>query len=47
MVAGFDGGDITSNGGALVLGQVDRGLGPNQVEFELAYLYLRRAFSSA
>src|SRR5437764_6185713 len=27
VVAGFDGGDITSNAGALVLGQVDRGLG--------------------
>ena len=27
VVAGFDGGDITSNGGALLLGQVDRGLG--------------------
>ncbi len=27
MVAGFDGGDITSNAGALLLGQVDRGLG--------------------
>ena len=26
VVAGFDGGDITSNAGALVLGQVDRGL---------------------
>jgi hypothetical protein len=27
VVACFDGGDITSNAGALVLGQVDRGLG--------------------
>jgi hypothetical protein len=27
VVASFDGGDITSNGGALLLGQVDRGLG--------------------
>jgi hypothetical protein len=27
VVAGFDGGDITSNGGGLLLGQVDRGLG--------------------
>jgi hypothetical protein len=27
VVAGFDGGDITSNGGALLLGQVDRGRG--------------------
>jgi Transposase DDE domain group 1 len=27
VVAGFDGGDITSNTGALLLGQVDRGLG--------------------
>ena len=27
MVAGFDGGNITSNAGALLLGQVDRGLG--------------------
>jgi hypothetical protein len=27
VVAGFDGGDITSNGGALLLGQLDRGLG--------------------
>jgi hypothetical protein len=27
VVAGFDGGEITSNGGALLLGQVDRGLG--------------------
>ena len=27
MVGGFDGGDITSNAGALLLGQVDRGLG--------------------
>ncbi|HEY1873102.1 MAG TPA: IS1380 family transposase [Steroidobacteraceae bacterium] len=27
VVAGFDGGDITSNAGALLLGQVDRGLG--------------------
>jgi hypothetical protein len=26
-VACFDGGDITSNAGALLLGQVDRGLG--------------------
>src|SRR5882672_3262507 len=26
VVAGFDGGDITSNAGALLLGQVDRGL---------------------
>src|ERR1700689_2902495 len=27
VVAGFDGGDITSNAGGLLLGQVDRGLG--------------------
>src|ERR1700681_1614395 len=27
VVAGFDSGDITSNAGALLLGQVDRGLG--------------------
>ena len=27
VVAGFDGGDITSNAGALLLGQVERGLG--------------------
>ena len=27
VAAGFDGGDITSNAGALLLGQVDRGLG--------------------
>jgi len=27
LVAGFDGGNITSNAGALLLGQVDRGLG--------------------
>src|SRR6202140_1727072 len=27
VVACFDGGDITSNAGALLLGQVDRGLG--------------------
>ena len=27
VVAGFDGGNITSNAGALLLGQVDRGLG--------------------
>src|ERR1700735_2104018 len=27
VMAGFDGGDITSNAGALLLGQVDRGLG--------------------
>jgi len=27
VVARFDGGDITSNAGALLLGQVDRGLG--------------------
>lgn len=27
VVAGFDGGEITSNAGALLLGQVDRGLG--------------------
>ncbi len=27
VVAGFDGGDITSNGGGWLLGQVDRGLG--------------------
>ena len=27
VVAGFDGGDITSNAGALLMGQVDRGLG--------------------
>src|SRR5882724_3720124 len=27
VVAGFDGGDITSNAGALLLGQLDRGLG--------------------
>ena len=27
VVAGFDGGDITSNGGGLLLGQLDRGLG--------------------
>ena len=27
VLAGFDGGDITSNAGALLLGQVDRGLG--------------------
>ena len=27
VVAGFDGGEITSNGGALLLGQVDRGRG--------------------
>ena len=27
VVASFDGGDITSNAGALLLGQVDRGLG--------------------
>ncbi len=27
VVAGFDGGDITSNAGALLLGQVDRGVG--------------------
>src|SRR5580704_7979048 len=27
VVAGFDGGTITSNGGALLLGPVDRGLG--------------------
>jgi len=27
VVAGFDGGAITSNAGALLLGQVDRGLG--------------------
>ena len=27
VVAGFDGGDITSNAGALLLGQIDRGLG--------------------
>jgi hypothetical protein len=27
VVAGFDGGDITSNAGALLLGEVDRGLG--------------------
>jgi hypothetical protein len=27
VVASFDGGMITSNGGALLLGQVDRGLG--------------------
>src|SRR2546423_1444384 len=27
VVAGFDGGTITSNAGALLLGQVDRGLG--------------------
>jgi len=27
VVAGFDGGDITSNAGALLFGQVDRGLG--------------------
>ena len=27
VVASFDGGDITSNGGALLLGQVDRGRG--------------------
>ena len=27
LVAGFDGGDITSNAGGLLLGQVDRGLG--------------------
>ena len=26
VVASFDGGDITSNAGALLLGQVDRGL---------------------
>ena len=26
VVAGFDGGNITSNAGALLLGQVDRGL---------------------
>jgi hypothetical protein len=26
VVAGFDGGDITSNAGGLLLGQVDRGL---------------------
>ena len=26
VVAGFDGGDITSNAGALLLGQVDRGI---------------------
>ena len=27
MVASFAGGDITSNAGALLLGQVDRGIG--------------------
>ena len=27
VVAGFDGGDITSNAGALLLRQLDRGLG--------------------
>src|SRR5208282_2015759 len=27
VVAGFDGGDITSNAGGLLLGQIDRGLG--------------------
>src|SRR5258708_18940709 len=27
VVASFDGGDITSNAGALLLGQIDRGLG--------------------
>ena len=27
MVAGFDGGNITSNAGAVLLGQVDQGLG--------------------
>jgi len=27
VMAGFDGGNITSNAGALLLGQVDRGLG--------------------
>jgi hypothetical protein len=27
VVAGFDGGDITSNAGSLLLGQVDGGLG--------------------
>jgi hypothetical protein len=27
VVASFDGGDITSNAGGLLLGQVDRGLG--------------------
>ena len=27
VVAGFDGGNITSNAGALLLGQIDRGLG--------------------
>ena len=27
VVAGFDGGNITSNAGALLLGQVDRGVG--------------------
>ena len=27
VVAGFDGGDITSNAGGLLLGQVDRGVG--------------------
>src|SRR5258707_7625416 len=27
VMAGFDGGDITSNAGALLLGEVDRGLG--------------------
>ena len=27
VVAGFDGGDITSNAGGLLLGQMDRGLG--------------------
>src|ERR1043165_3907797 len=27
VVAGFDGGNITSNAGGLLLGQVDRGLG--------------------
>ena len=27
VLAGFDGGNITSNAGALLLGQVDRGLG--------------------
>lgn len=30
VVAGFDGGAITSNAGALLLGQVDRGLGPGR-----------------
>jgi hypothetical protein len=46
VLAGFDGGAITSNVGALLLGQVDRGLGLVRRPIDLTTHRLRRALQS-